>query len=278
MRLIRTDNQRGSITVLLFAAIPLMAAALLLVIDMGRIAVTRARLQAAVDRAAYAGAASLAHSLNTMAAENWNIHKAFRDLRAEFAQDTQKDRETAQQHIGEYEAKRDKAFSNIEATLLAMGDRAKEAAADTLFSNTSDLETEIEDLSVRGDIDLADDAKPEEQEESLDYGYVTGGGSFLDPEKVKEESYDAFKYRIKRTDPNVSLGIYATSEVTPLMLGVLAEDPVEVHAASAAEAFGGSLEEFAQKETDDLDEAEEETFDEGYDALYRSAIIPWGSW
>ncbi len=271
MRLIRSGNERGSVTVLMFTAIPLMAAALLLIIDIGRIAVTRARLQAATDRAAYAGAASLAHSLNTMAAENWNIHKAFRDLKGEFAQGTQKDRETAQQRIGKYEASRDEAFTNIQGALLAMGERANDVASDVLFANASDAQAQI---MINDDVQLYDDAEPDQQWETLDYGYVTGGGSFIDPEKVKEESYDAFKYLIKRTDPNTSVGIYATSEVTPLMLGVLAQDPVEVHAASAAQAFGGSLEEFATKETDDLEEAEEDEFEEGYDALYRSSIIP----
>lgn len=274
MRLMKND-ERGSVTILMFAAIPLMTAALLLVIDMGRIAVTRVKLQVATDRAAYAGAASLAHSLNTMTAENWNIHKAFRDLKSEFAQGTQKDKQTAQQRIDKYESSRDQALSNIQGTLLAMADRAQDVAADVLFSNASNAQAQIQ---INDDVELLDDADPKEQSETLDYGYVTGGGSFMDPEKVEEESYEAFKYLIKRTDRNVSLGIYATSEVTPLMLGVLAEDPVEVHAASAAQAFGGSLEEFAEKETEDLEEAEEETFEDGYDALYRSAIIPFSKW
>ena len=69
---------------LLFASIPLLTAALLLIVDMGRIALTRARLMAATDRAAYAGAASLAHDLNQIAASNWEIHKAYRDLRKDF--------------------------------------------------------------------------------------------------------------------------------------------------------------------------------------------------
>jgi hypothetical protein len=270
VRLIR-NNERGSVTVLLFAAIPLMIAALLLVIDMGRIAVTRIKLQAATDRAAYAGAASLAHGLNSIAAENWNIHKAFRDLKSEFAQGTQKDRDTADQRIAAYEAGRDEALSNIQGVLLAMDQQAHETAAYALWANATDPKAEIR---ITDDIELYDDALPDEQQETLDYGYVAGGGSFMDPEKVEEESYEAFKYLIKRTDPNMSVGIYATSEVTPLMLGVLAQDPVEVHALSVAQAFGGSLADFADKETDTLEEAEEDTFEEGYDALYRSSIVP----
>jgi hypothetical protein len=258
-------GDRGSVAVLVFAAIPILTAMLLLIVDMGRISLARARLQAATDRAAYAGAASLAYSMNLAASSNWKLHKAYRDLMELFDADSQPNEDEANNRIGDYEAARDGALTEMEYAISNMKGRAIGHAESTLIKNSNVTSL---DMTLGGEPEL------DTRNSVIDYAYMEGGAGEMDPEKQEERSYEALSHMVKGRSPNATIGVFATAEVSPLMLGAVAADPVEVHAASAAQAFGGSIEEFALKEEGSVDEAEPIEIEEGYDGLYRSNLIP----
>ena len=73
---------------------------------------------------------------------------------------------------------------------------------------------------------------------------------------------------------DATIGVYAGATVRPLTVSSWIGDGIDIYASAAASAFGGSIEDFAEKETDDLDEAENSADDEDYDALYRASLVP----
>lgn len=258
-------NEHGSVAVLIFAAVPILTAMLLLIVDMGRISLARARLQAATDRAAYAGAASLAYSMNEVAATDWELHRAYRDLEELFDTDSQPSEDEANERIGDYENLRDEALFDMESTISNMGGRAIGHAESTLLRNSN---------ISRLDMTFGGEPVLDKRNSAIDYAYMEGGAGEMDPEKKEEQSYEALSHMVKERSPNTTIGVFATAEVNPLMLGAIATDSIEVHAASAAQAYGGSIEEFALKETGSVDEAESIEIESGYDGLYRSSLIP----
>lgn len=271
MRLSRMNSERGSIATFFLIAMPLMVAMLAVVVECGRIAVARTRVQAAADRAAFAGAAVVANGLNRIAAANWRIHKAWRDLDRDFRSDTQQDAEAAGQRFARYEAERDAAFEEIEATRDAMVPRARAISLATLAANAP----RSEGAAVpRVDVALDDDADPDAQWGRVDYGRPSGGPIFTDPENVESGGFDALKFLIKRPASDAVLGVFAAQRVRPMLLGRMLGAGVEVRGAAAAQAFGGSIEGFARKEMGAIDEAEEAIDDGGNDALYRAALVP----
>ncbi len=270
MRIRGMTDRRGNIVVLMVLALPLMLAALALVIDIGRIALTRARLSAAADRAVYAGASSLAHSLGDIAAENWKINKAYRDLEHNFTSASQQDSDATKQRIDAYEAARDDAAAEIDSEAGKMPADAEQIAQATFLAVAPRAVAEI-NLEAEAEIDAQ--ADPDDQWQTLQHATIAGA-SFVDPDSVDGGSYAALKYLKKRRSPAALIGISAQEEVAPLMLRAALGESIVVYADSAAQAFGGSIEDFALSGGDTLDEAESFVTDDGYDALYRAAIVP----
>lgn len=270
MRLSGVKGKEGSVSVLTMMAIPLLVAGLAVVIEVGRIALARARLQAAADRASFAGSAAVAHSLNRVAAENWRIHKAWRDLSRDFSADTQQDHEAARQRFTRYEAERDAAIDAMEEVRSGMADRVRQISSGLLAANAPEAEGTI---LPPPDIELLDDAVPAEQWGRPGYGSVTGP-LYTDPEGVESGAFDALKFLVKRRAPDAMVGVAARQRVRPVLLKRILGEGVEMRAVSASQAFGGSIEGFARKETESLEEAESEVGEDGSDGLYRSALVP----
>jgi Putative Flp pilus-assembly TadE/G-like len=270
MRPSRQLNERGTIAALACLAIPLLAAVLLLIVDLGRLAVARARLQVAADRAAYAGAASYAASLDRIASANWRLHKASRDLARDFATQSQQNRAAAEERISAYEAARDEALSEIDATFDAMDDRAAHAAKSTLAANAP---LSAGEAFADNGVQLDADADRDRQWETASYDVITGP-SWIDPESTEVGTYEALSYLTKRRGPDAAIAVSATLPVKPLLLQAAAGVPIEVRAASAAQAFGGSVEAFALTEVETEEEAEAAIDEEGFDGLYRAARVP----
>jgi hypothetical protein len=70
----------GSMTIALAIVTPLLMALLALVVNVGMLLHSRAKLQIATDRGVYAGAASIAHDMNRIARANWEIHSEYARL------------------------------------------------------------------------------------------------------------------------------------------------------------------------------------------------------
>lgn len=260
----------GNISILTTAAIPVMIVLVLLLYDAGRILVARSRVSAAADRAAYAGAAVLADGMNGIARENWMIHSAWQKLEADFKRDTQKNRDTAMNRIGEYENARDISRARMDLIGQKMFGRASEVALSLLAKNAP----HAEGLTFPGgEILLSDDLRPDEQYGSVSYNYVVGS-DYIDPEKIENGAYRGLKFRIKNGAPGAAIGIVAQETVSGLLLGKrFGRAEAVITATSAAQAFGGSIENFAKKDAGTVDEAAGVSTG-GVDELYHPVLIP----
>lgn len=270
MRISGVNPERGSITVFFMLSMTLIVLMFALVIDAGRITVARSRLEMAADRAAYAGAAALSHAYNSVAVENWKIHKAWRDLKHDFDRDTQQSVESATQRFHRYEGERDAAFDVIALVQNSMAGHVRETALDVLGENSPAAQGGV---VVGNAIPLRDDVAPGEQQGHPSYERVTGQ-SFIDPVGTEGRSFDALKFLIKPNGPNAVIGVFATQKIKPMLLARFIDGDIEINASAAASSFGGSIEGFARKETDSIEEAEAEISDDGSDGLYHQAIVP----
>ncbi|HPQ80231.1 MAG TPA: Tad domain-containing protein [bacterium] len=260
----------GGVAVIMVMALPILVSAVALVVESGRVALARARLQTAVDRAAYAGASAVAASLNEVAAENWRIHKAWRDLLRDFESDTQQNEDAATARFSVYEESRDEAFQRIDEVRYWVDLEAVSAADDVFLRNAPDA---FAIASSEIDIELSEEIDRDVQWGRPGYNFVTGG-DFTDPEDVDSGSFDALKFLAKENGPGARIGVFGVQKVRPLVLSAILGDGVEVGAAAAAQAFGGSVEGFAKKETDSLGDAEGSLDEDGSDSLYRASLVP----
>lgn len=268
---VRIGDERASATVLMMIAVPLIVGLMAMVIGIGQVAVMRARMQVAADRAAFAGASVFAHVMNRVAQENWRIDRAYRDLRRDFESDTQQDRGTARQRRSRYEAARDAALANIDSVLSGMSARAEDAAAQVFFANAPYADARI---IVRNGVGYSVREDPSEQWADVSYYYVEGGSSFIDPESVEGGRFRVLKHLLKRPGHEAHVGVRAKAAVRPLVMPWLFGGEVVTGATSAAQAFGGSAGRFAQKDAETIEEAQGLILDDGSDGLYRAATVP----
>lgn len=267
---VKKQSSRGSITLLMLLAIPVMVAALAIVIDIGRIVVVRARLEMAADRAAYAGSSVLTDGMNRIAKENWNIYKAWRVLKEEFRGCTQQNDSAARQSLAKYRNARDLAQEAIDRVAGSMNEKARTLAFDVFLSNAPGATAEIFGHGISA---LSDDIDPQNQRERPSYSRVEG--TYIDPTTWQDNTFpEEIKYLIKPKTPDVYLYIQAQEEISPMMLGALRVDKLRTIASSAAQTFGGSIEKFALKETEDIETAEAMVDEDGFDGLYHTAMVP----
>lgn len=264
-----TVKQKGSIVILMVIAIPLVVATLAAIVDLGQITLVRARLYAAADRAVYIGAATMADSMNRIAKQNWEINKAWRDLEQDFRENTQQNDKRRKEAINTFEGKYAAASEKIGEIQDAMWDRARLSTINMLTANT---EGATGDIVGRGDVPISED-EDAGQTGKANYGEVKGE-VFIDPEDVNKGSYSHTKYLTKPKGPDTTIGIFAEQTIRPMFFSRFFPNDFKVYAEATAQAFGGSVEDFALKETDSVEDAEKEVQGDGYDALYRAAIVP----
>ncbi|MFH0800023.1 MAG: Tad domain-containing protein [Pseudomonadota bacterium] len=261
-------KERGSVAVLIMIAVPLMVVMLALAIDLGRIAVARARLEAAADRAAYVGAVVLADALNEISFQNWRIYKDWRNLVSEFGSDSQQTKATSQRRIASFKRGYDVDSENIREIQDEMPARANAYALNLLAANAPNSTGRT---VLPGGVFLSD-SEEQEQDGHVDYSYVTGT-DYLDPTSVETKSYDHKSYLVKPKGPDATIGVLASETIRPMLLGKFF-DHVEISASAAAQAFGGSVRNFALKATDTVSEARDQISAEGSDELYHAALVP----
>ncbi len=261
--------------VVLFA-LPLLVAALALVVDVGQLVAARARLQSIADRAATAGAAGLAHALDRVAAQNWKLHRAWRDLEEEFGRSSEHDRAAAQEIIRAYEGKRDGALATMNDAMAMACPRAALLARRLAAAHANDAA--IEALAVG--CSAIDNADRWERVEGAVVAAAMEGTSIPEPESVEQERYRGLRFLVRRSDP-ARVGVRLRRTVRPLLLPALVGEAVTLSADAVAQAYGGSVEAFAAKGTATLAEAEARLDAARGDALYRFALVPrWtmGEW
>lgn len=255
MRISRIKNNQGSVIVLFMLTLPLFVAMLVIVIDMGRIIVARARLVAAADQAGVAGAASLARSMNLIALENSKINRAWAELESDFKNDSQQDKETAKKRFEKYGAERDAALERIGELRDGFAARAEAAALGTLAAGAPKSAGTV---FIKNDMTILDDIDRARQYGRAGYGSIEG--PFIDPENYDGGSFEGLKFLIKERAPNPVMGVFASQKISPLIGGRIGVPDVEINFGAASMAFGGSIEDYALR---------------GADAsLYRAALIP----
>lgn len=272
MRIRTLKNEDGSVIVFLLLIVPIIISIIAAAMLVGQIAFARVRLSVAADRAAYAGASSLADSMNRIAAANWGIHKAYRDLENDFREMSQQNQSAARQRFGRCEAEIEDHLSHIGEISSGMSDMAREIAERYMHSRAPSA---LSQALVQSAIVISDSIDPERQHGDPSYDYITGP-SFADPSDVDGGSFNALKFLIKENSPGPFVVVAAAERVRPLLLQSTFGD-FSVNAISSAMAFGGSVEGFALKDGLSLAEAEGELSEDGGDHLYRAAIVPLSS-
>lgn len=269
MRIRKLKGEFGGVIVFLILIVPIIISIIAALMLIGQIVFARVRLSVAADRAAYAGASSLADSMNRIAAANWGIRKAYRDLEGDFRAMSQQNRNAAQQRFERYSSEVEDHLSTIGDISSGMGDAAREIAEGYLHDRAP---AAVHQVSVQSAITLSDSIDPERQHGNPSYDYITGP-SFADPSDVDGGSFSALKFLIKESASGPSIVVAAAGRVRPLLLQSTFGD-FSVSAISSAMAFGGSVEGFALKDGDSPAEAESRTAEDGDDNLYRAAAMP----
>ena len=98
-----TNNARGSVIVWLVLCMPIAVLFVAATVCIGLTAFEKTKLQSAVDMAAYAGAASLANSLNEIAVKNKQINDEYRSLEKDFNDDSQQNGDAAAERFRKYQ-------------------------------------------------------------------------------------------------------------------------------------------------------------------------------
>lgn len=258
IRLSKFRNSKGSVTVLMFFVLPFLVVALLFLVDTGKILVTRARLSIAADRAAYAGAAFLAHALNEIAAANRRIYDAWGSMHEDFLVNTEQNEDAANERFARYEAERDDALDEIEKVIADWDVRAKFILNATLKKNAPEANAEI---FAGPEPEISSELDPENQWGEAGYSFVTGE-NFADPEDTDGGSFYALRFLEKVRAASSFVTLSATQEISGLSLEKIFGGKILIQTSSAAKAFGGSIKDHALGLTEG-----------DYDALYRAAQI-----
>ena len=265
MRLFKINNG-GGITVLFVLLVPVFVSFLMAIVVFGQIAIAKARLQIATDRAAYAGAASLAHSMDEIARANWKIHRSYLDLRHDFETMSQRNESTAKARYDNYNSEAEHHSDEIRDAISRMSDDAHEYAESTFQINSNGGSC---DIRINSDISISDSLYPSSQWRTLNYNYIKGE-SFIDPNGVDGKNFRVLKYLAKKRDSGPTVLVSAIKAIKPLVH--IGNPYIVVRVEAAAMAYGGSISKFALLGGDKLDD--EGVVGSNSDELYRSTIIP----
>lgn len=267
MRTLKFGNCRGSSLIILMMTVPVFVAAISAVVLIGQVSLAKMRLQIAADRGAYAGAMSLAKSLNELAAANRTIHRAFESIKNDFASDMQQSQSAARERIDKYQSDIGLEFQKVAKILSLAPDLARAHALAVAMANAPASEIET---GINADFAISDRIDPEVQWRRLSYDFVEGS-NFADPEDLGHGSFEALSHLIKerRFDGWVAVG--TSQRITPLSLSDSYGGDFVATATAAAKAYGGSIANYALSEHENYQTLPGEILP---DSLYRAVMIP----
>lgn len=257
MRPFRNGDDAGSVVVGFVLFIPMIVGLVVGVLLVGMAAYERAKLQAAVDMAAYAGSASLAHSLNKIATRNRNIYEEFLSFKKDYGEDSQQNAAAADQRFAQYKNTVQKNIDEVKQIISEMGERARGVTLRNMELNSSARST----VEVVGEVSVENGG-----EEDVTYSKIIGS-LFIDPENHDEKSVRALINLVKKRSFPPTVIFSAVKNIkTPIAKNFLPE--LSITAGASATAFGGSVEEYAFSK----DEAEKENKNRSWDWLYAPAL------
>lgn len=264
---------KGQAVILFMLIIPIMILMLCVCVNVSHLVRSKVRLQNATDRAVYAGAATLTHYMNKVAEENWRLNHAFKGLKKTFATFTSESSKTSEDEWNKYRAIRAEVEDNIKYYINEAYPDACSKAESIIKANLTDAKfytepgfCEQELLTLFADFEAG-------QEEEIKYSYTFGGEGFIAPAGVESPGDLALRYFMRQegTAPIVFAG-WTEQDIKPFLSSNGFKDNQRVLAAAAAQPYGGSIKEFALKESDSLEELK--SADEGEKNMYKTTYIP----
>jgi hypothetical protein len=232
-----------------FAALimPVIVLLMAMVINAGHIVDSKIKLQIAVDRSAYAGAAKQAHIMNWMAAQNWEIQKKFLDLKKELEDNSTQSEEQGRRRFNHIRQEINDIAENMDDWSVN-GMAASKAVADAMalanYPNARPLNPPLYSpmLTLRNDLE-------DKQYQKLEWHGMQG--LFVDPENHNSASDKILTYLIKDDIPIVR---WETRLLAPIPSGFLTATlnyffpyELKLNAVSMAQPHGGSIRECAFK-------------------------------
>lgn len=249
-------NQKGSITTMLIMIFfPVLFTLMLLLVNVITMVDTKIMLQGAVDRGVYAGASSLAGTMNEVARINRSFRDEYLAKKKEFDSKSEDSAEYIEKRIAELRQNQSSLYDNMNDLLDAGYARAHEISESVIRSN-------IIKMPLMANWRYLNLYKgPEEKlfEMTDDVGVnntylnrelflpVEIEGISYDPNKYKLHRYEVQKYLIKDSVNYVAIaGGVKGRFVPPLLPRFFSKDgAVEFRVAAAAQPYGGSIKEYA---------------------------------
>lgn len=273
-------NKDGQLVVWLILTFPVIIVIFAFFVNTIVVIDAKMRLQAAVDRGAYAGAAVLAHMMNEVAARNWLFRKAYLDKQSHFDKASNENKDWIENQVKELANIQDSLYAEM-SKLLADGyvkahDMAKRVAERNLeemphlvFARYVSLYGDEGELvfQMTDDFNVSDGYKNKVRVRPAGIE-----GVVFDPNDKKSYEYTVRKY-LKKDDSYyaaIASGIEAWIR-PPLLPDFFTQSgAVRFRVAAAGQPFGGSIKDFAHTSAEDLNDA----LSAGKDLLYHPAIVP----
>lgn len=226
-----------------FAALimPVIILLMAMVINTGHIVDSKIRLQIAVDRAAYAGAAKQAHIMNWMASQNHEIHKKYSDLKKELEDNSKQSVEEGRRRFNSVKQEINNIWSEMNRWSgqgMVKAAEVSDAVARANYARGYPMHPP----QYRNMLLLRDDLRPE-QIQTLKFDGMKG--IFVDPTDHDSKDDRILSYLIKDERPTVR---WMTRLQADLPTGFLTKTlnaligGMKLNAASAAQPHGGSIE------------------------------------
>lgn len=279
-------KEQGQATILAALIIPFLFILFGLVIDYAYVVDEQARLQIALDRGVFAGAARLSHVMNQISEQNWEIHKGFTDLFKNFDRNSQQSMDECEQRVKDLENNQAIAqFENIEDMIAngyaeadqvarsVIGANFPEASYDVLYGKPGERLFET--------IDRASSGQSDEEGDQIRRDLICGNisGMVFDPEGTDSKTNkDLLSYTYSNKNYVGILARLVGEPKVPLFSTMLGK--LRITAVSAAQPYGGSVKRFALLATEDADietsrgRAIEEAKKFGKPLWFRPAMVP----
>jgi hypothetical protein len=286
-------NQQGQVSIFFILIVPALVIVFLIVVDFAVLIDSKIKLQVALDRGLFAGAARLAYLMNRVAEENWLIRKSFLKVDKNAAVKSWQAGE-CQNRVNELKSTQKEALDNIDDLI------------ETAYSSAFDVARNLTEINYKGSHYKPIYGKPEE----LLFGLIESGKNSgdgknqLDPQDKKElirkniicgniegvvfdpnsvnvsENQNVLTYSMKSGE-QVGLVSTLSALVKLPFIGDIFK-PVAIEVIGAAQPYGGSIKRFAflAGEWEDLSleetmaRAEEESQDGERAIWYRPLLVP----
>ena len=245
-------NEKGAVTVFFMLVLPLLILFLIATVDFAMQVFYKIKLQAALDRATFAGAQVLTDKLNIVAEKNREVRKAFTELKHQLRTGSKDTLQQARDHVNQTKKKQQNLYDEMrELELKAATESLQEATA--IFQKTFPKGKITPVYQSSFGIDTGT---------FQEFGFDEIDGVLWDPKNYKK-NVEIFKVREafnKTPQARVALAFSASLIQTPSILKLF-RPKFPLRSVAAAQPYGGSLWHHAMLE-------------KGNEHLYRTAFIP----